>query len=539
VETKLSSFWEMLYMRNVSGREQLVNEGLRVVKTFKYIKKNNIEITSSKNDREKLFEIMKIISKEYSLGFFPGDRDFFHDLYTIGCDFDLFEFVMECYKNDRNGPVMAPGYLTSYINSLIEKEKPGKLLITEAEKYISGLKKLVEALPETEILLASENRQMFLVLSTYFEEAENVKVSTFSIYRELPFKSKFPCIVSVPSFAGRVGQDESSVKFQAREPEGIAVENLLEHLEPEGSLLMVTPARLTFAGGASANLRKWLTKNYGLRFICSLPEGTFRPFSGIKTYLMAATPKKTVSVLIGKLELARDRFELKESKMVPAEEFQRHDEWRVELWLAENLDEVQKFRFSNVPKVKLKEIAEVFRGKSVLKDDLKPGEFLVLNISNIEDGEVSFGGMDTIDEEERKLKRYQLEEGDLLLTCRGTVNKLAVFPKTERKVIASANIIVIRLKKDINSYFLKIFLESPLGEMLVKSFQRGTTVMNINPNDIAELEIPVLDMKKQQELIRRFNKGLASYQSEIKRLNDRWDTERTAIYHSIFKPEVQ
>jgi len=336
-----------------------------------------------------------------------------------------------------------------------------------------------------------------------------------------------------------MGQEEASGKFQAREPEGIAIENLLEHLEAEGSLLVVVPARVTFSARPSSGLRKWIIENHGLRFIYTLPEATFRPFSGVRTYLMAVGPAKEESVSIGRLDLAKDSFELKNSRRISLKEFREYDEWRIELMLAEDLDEIQKYRLSNVSKVKLKEVAEVFRGKSVLKDDIKPGEFFVLNISNIEDGEVIFDDMDTVNEEERKLKRYQLEEGDLLFTCRGTVNKLAVFGKTDRKVIASANIIVIRLKKGIDPNFLKMFMESPLGEMLVKSFQRGTTVMNINPNDVAELEIPMLAMEKQQELWQRYKGGLTSYREELKRLNHRWNTEKTTIYEGIFHQEEQ
>lgn len=538
MKTAFASFWEMLYLRNVTERAKLVNEGLRVVKVYKHVNKNGIKITDSKDSREKLFEIMKIISQEHSLGYFPGDRDFFYDLYSLGGGFDLLQFVASCYRNDRGGLLQAPDYLTDYFNSLIKKQQPEKLLVAEAEKYIGGLKELVDGMPETEIIITSENHQMFLALSTYFEDMKNVTVKNLSIYRELPFDDKFPFIISIPSFAGRLGQDEASAKFQAREPEGIAIENLLEHLQPNGKLAVVVPARLTFASGTSSDFRKWLINNHGIEAIYTLPEGTFRPHSGIKTYLMEIKAEIIEQISIGRLELSDNSFELKDSRRVSVKEFRENDEWRIDLMLAEDLDEIQKYRLSGVPKVKLKEIAEVFRGKSILKDDIKPGEFHVLNISNIENGEIIYEGMDTINEEERKLKRYLLEEGDVLLTCRGTVNKLAVFGKTSNKALASANIIVIRLKKDIYPYFLKMFLESPMGEMLVKSFQRGTTVMNINPNDIAGLEIPVLSQQKQQELWQKYNEGFTLYKEELRKLEERWNAEKSTIYRSIFEQEA-
>ena len=46
--------------------------------------------------------------------------------------------------------------------------------------------------------------------------------------------------------------------------------------------------------------------------------------------------------------------------------------------------------------------------KSILKKDTAVGNISVLNISNIENGEINYADMDTIVEEERKVKRYEL-----------------------------------------------------------------------------------------------------------------------------------
>lgn len=258
-----------------------------------------------------------------------------------------------------------------------------------------------------------------------------------------------------------------------RETESIAIENLLRRIDDDGRLTAVVPAKLTFAGGQIQSFRKWILENFGVESIYSLPEGIFRPYTGIKTYLMTFTKRRTGSIVLGVLEAEDYNLKVTQRHKVPCDEFGRHDDWRVDLFIANDNEEIRRFRASGIKKVKLKEIADIFRGKSVLKDDIKPGKVFILNISDIEDGEVLLDNMDTIDEEERKVKRYQLEEGDILLTCRGTVNKVALFPETGRMVIASANIIVVRVKVKVLPLYLKLFLESPLGQMLVKSFSAG------------------------------------------------------------------
>jgi hypothetical protein len=51
---------------------------------------------------------------------------------------------------------------------------------------------------------------------------------------------------------------------------------------------------------------------------------------------------------------------------------------------------MQKFKSSHLEKMKLKEVAEEFRGKSILKKDTTLGSISVLNISNIENGDINF-----------------------------------------------------------------------------------------------------------------------------------------------------
>lgn len=168
-----------------------------------------------------------------------------------------------------------------------------------------------------------------------------------------------------------------------------------------------------------------------------------------------------------------------------------------------------------------------------MKKDIQPGDVHVLNISNIEDGEVRTDNMDSIDVEERKIKRYQLMAEDVVMTCRGTVNKNAVFRATSGLVIASANIIVIRFGPDIVSDYVKVFLESPVGQTLIKSFQRGTTVMNINPKDIAEMEIPVPDLAQQQQIANEYQQEFEQYKDTIRQATNRWHEKREHLYQRL------
>lgn len=220
-------------------------------------------------------------------------------------------------------------------------------------------------------------------------------------------------------------------------------------------------------------------------------------------------------------------------KVVSNEDFAAHEDWRIELILTDDDENIRKYKTSTLERVKLHEVAEVFRGKSILKKDVKPGKILVLNISNITDTGIDYSNMDSIDEEERKIKRYELIDGDIVLSCRGLAIKTGVYRKQKSIVIALANVIVIRPNNRVLSDYIKIFFESPVGIALIKSFQRGTTIVNINHTDIMEMEIPLLSIEEQKELIAHYKAESILYQQAVSKAEERYLREKEKIYERL------
>ena len=296
--------------------------------------------------------------------------------------------------------------------------------------------------------------------------------------------------------------------------------------------MTVLPAKITFSSGSEAKLREHIMTNYQLEGIYSLPEGTFRPYTSIKTYILRIGVVKKESVNVGYLGYDNGLY-IDKVKVVGNKDFSNHEDWRIELILEDDDENIKKYKSSTHERVKLHEVAEVFRGKSILKKDVKPGNIKVLNISNITDTGIDYSDMDSIDEEERKIKRYELMDGDIVLSCRGTAFKTGVFRKQKGIVIASANVIVIRPNHRVLSDYLRIFFESPVGIALIKSFQRGTTVVNINHVDIAEMEIPLLSMEEQKELADKYAKEAALFRETVAKAEKRFQEEKEKIYNRL------
>lgn len=532
MKDKITSFCEILNDIGVVESNELITLILRVHKTCKYINKNDICI-DSENIIEEIFNIMKE-KVEPELGYFKGDRNLFYNLFKIGKDIDIIEFINYIYKSNKNKVLLTPSFLMKHISNIISNKNPKNILITDAYKSLEHLNEIINENKDKTFTLTSQHFLAYQVLSLEFEEYENVNVIYTSMYENMNLTEKYDFIFAVPTFGRKFEKDEQIRGFITREAEGIAVQNLLNYISENGSLFVVIPAKFTFAGDEYEKLRKYIVQNYNLESIYNLPDETFKPYSSIKSYLVSISNEILPNTSIGELKLKDYKLKIYNEKSIPYSEFSNHDSWRVDI-LLEQSEELRKLRELNLPKVKLKEIADIFRGKSIMKKDILPGKIHVLNISNIEDGEIVFDNMETIDEEERKIKRYELRDGDLVLTCRGTVNKVAIYRKVnDNIVIASANIIVMRFKKHMLSECVKIFLESSLGNILLRSFQRGTNVMNINPGDLEEFVLPIPSIETQEATVKEYNNEYLIYKESISKANDKWNKNKQRIYENLF-----
>ncbi|TFE26992.1 restriction endonuclease subunit S [Cohnella luojiensis] len=469
---------------------------------------------------------------ERELGHFPGDRDLYYKLYQAGKDIDLLDYALQTLQQDRvtGGIIVHSGIMDRFI-AMCGRNHYQSLLITETEKYIRGLVETQCYKQPFKITLLTESYIIAKLLKIYFEPYPNVSVIQGSIYHPLPLTEKFEAILTIPNFGMKMDDgDDVSI----RDSEGVAVNHLIPLVQDSGRISVTFPARMMFQSGSIANWRKQINDTAPVSSIHVLPDGLFRPFTSVKTYQIELGKLPTEEVVLGRLQLQKMTLITEREITIRSDQFGLLDNWRIDMLLDEDQDTLRSFQQALVPKVKLRDIADIFRGKSILKQDLKAGNIWVLNISNLEDGEVNLEQLETIDEEERKVKRYEILPGDLVMTCRGTVHKLAVFPDSDGVVIASSNIIVLRFKSTILSSFAKIFLESPVGATLIQSFQRGTTVMNLNPADVAEIEVPLLSIEEQKERINRYTEEKERYRATVRDATARWEQVKNKLYSELY-----
>ncbi|MCI9072866.1 MAG: N-6 DNA methylase [Lachnospiraceae bacterium] len=413
------------------------------------------------------------------------------------------------------------------------------VLIVEGEKFAPYLKSLVKMFPQCAYVITTQHKIFFSLLEKVFEGDINVRVVLSSVYEYEFLNERFDLILSVPAFGGR-NLTENEQQFICREYGMAALENLLLHLHTDGKLVIILPARLTFAYGNVKELREFVQQMYKLEEIAELPAGIFAE-TGIKTCLFTIKTGQTDDIMIRKYGFGtcESRSEgcppgglvLADETFIMKEELEEQGDWNIDKMFAAQDEEWQKY--FGMRRVMLGDVAEVFRGRTVSRKDPN-GNIAVVNISNLRGHVIDYGGMEHMEEAERKVANYVLREEDLLLPARGTTMRTAIFREQGYTCIASANLIVVRPDQSrLLATYLKLFLDSPVGNKLLISAQQGGAAMNISYGDLKNMEIPLPPMETQKKVSEEYQRELELYQNSIKEAEQRWKTAIARLQNEI------
>ena len=173
--------------------------------------------------------------------------------------------------------------------------------------------------------------------------------------------------------------------------------------------------------------------------------------------------------------------------------------------------------------VRLGDVVDQFKGKAV-PAKAEPGEFAVINLSDMTPYGIAYDDLKTFSEERRKLLRFLLEDGDVLIASKGTVQKVAVFEdQGNREVVASSNITVLRPKEKLRGFYIKFFLETDIGRAYLDSTA-----------DLLDIKIPEIPIVKQDYQIAAYLRGRADFHRKMVRAEQEWKNIQHNVTEALF-----
>ena len=118
-------------------------------------------------------------------------------------------------------------------------------------------------------------------------------------------------------------------------------------------------------------------------------------------------------------------------------------------------------------------------------------------------------------------KDVGLQIGDILFTRKGTYGNVAVVRQGQEQAIISSEIMLLRLRKNLDwpilPDYLALFLNSSLGYQQVERRVHGVAYYSISQPDLAEVQIVIPPVSLQKRLAEKVQLSLAAEQ-DAKRL---------------------
>lgn len=192
-------------------------------------------------------------------------------------------------------------------------------------------------------------------------------------------------------------------------------------------------------------------------------------------------------------------------------------------------------KINQINTVELGEISEIKRGFNLTsKDESEDGIYRVIKISDVQRGKINFEHLSRCNvKKNTKIDNFLVEKGDIIISTRGMNIKIAVISEEVKNVILSQNFNNIRLSGNIDPTWLKMFLESPVGQYQLELNAAGTVVRLLQTEAIKALKIPIISLEKQKEIISIYENESERIYNELEKLQTQLKNEKLKAYKSM------
>lgn len=334
--------------------------------------------------------------------------------------------------------------------------------------------------------------------------------------------------------------------------DAICVLHCLKALKDGGRMAIIVPEGFLFKKPLEG-VRRFLLENSKLQTVISLPQGVFLPYTNVKTDILYFTNvrKERTNKHYFYFDVRNDGYSLDNQRkklkgqndlqVINFTDFKKEDEIITVGFKLVNIEEVKKNNYnlvarkynkqeysSKYPLVKFAEVIDLLRGpfgSSIKKSVCISEGYKVYEQGNVINNDFSLGEYYLDEEKFKKLKKFEISSDDVLITCAGTIGRIAVVPKNIEKGIINSVLMRLRVNKNVLlPNYLKLLLESSVMQKEMVQQSMGTSIKNMRPGkELKELLIPVPPLNIQEKIIQDIeneSRRIEKLKKEIKKMEE-------------------
>ena len=312
-------------------------------------------------------------------------------------------------------------------------------------------------------------------------------------------------------------------KISKRSSDWVDILNSLLYLEEDGKIISIVSPSIMFSS-FERHIREYFVENGLVESVISLPENLIsRTFIGPFALVISRNNKEINFIDAKKIYTPIKRMgndlteedrqdiinlisrETEKSTVASYEEVKEKD------YILDPKRYLNNISFKK--EVLLKDIAKsIDRGSNITNRELEryqtdiKTKYSFLNLADIQDGRIKDTRIslkeNLVDSNEKLSESKVLKNGQLLLSRTGNPIRIAVVEDIKDELcFYSGNIYSISLDIDkYNPYYLKMFLESDLGQEMLNQISLGSVIPNISLKDLKEIKLPYIDIEEQNKV---------------------------------------
>lgn len=192
---------------------------------------------------------------------------------------------------------------------------------------------------------------------------------------------------------------------------------------------------------------------------------------------------------------------------------------KVEVETELGLFKFDKANYEKVETLELGQFTSTQRGLNIVaKEENSQSNIFLVNLSDVNEDDLIFESLKKVDISPKQKQDYLLQKGDILISSRGTKNtKIIVIPDTDKQLVFSSNFVRVRINNlnHWHPYYIKLFLDSPVGQFFIKASQTGSMVSVLSAKDIEKISVPIKTYNEQEKIANHFLKTHMQYRLEL------------------------
>ena len=100
------------------------------------------------------------------------------------------------------------------------------------------------------------------------------------------------------------------------------------------------------------------------------------------------------------------------------------------------------------------------------------------------------------------MRRFELLPNDLIMSCSGTMGRVAIVPKSIKKGIINQALLKLTPNTNVSNIFLKFWMESETFQESLREYSGGAAIQNVaSVKILKEIKTPLPSFEKQERIV--------------------------------------